>query len=852
MAEKQCFTCIGASHGAPVTPANREDWIAARSQSWLPDLVKRIQHAETDEELKRLKAKLPVWTPRCAAFRDNHRKESEALQPLNRLMLDIDEKGHTDEILTKCRHFGDQLYLDCDNCTTLRVLMIEDSVRLGTHILVEMPQGMAPNDIQELASKKLGLKCDPAVKNIAGCIYQVPMSYTRFMDDAMFTTPLCHSECSEAERRIPSEASETRNNTSFNSGQGPQDPSGAAHPLDDNRNEDKGIEDANRNEENDSTEQTTPRPERKGSGEGPQGEAPSVDCSPLSVVQPKADKLPYGKIIPAFFLMETDEFPNVPEGMRNETVFAVCAKYLRYCTDHNEDKMVELIYPQYSFGLGKEEIQQIVHSAAQRERSLTPRVVKEVLKQYSGKPEVKTAMYAEANEPEEQVKPYPSLEECILTEMDLPKLPPILETALKIAPPGYKFVILCGLVPALMTLLTDVKGKYGSKSPVRLNGWTHLDGPPASNKSLMIKPIEAMLSALIKQDEAMQLEEDKYNSIPHEDENGKTSSDYKYWPIRIMPPNTTRLAHLMRLKAGKGKHTYTYCEELKSLKLRGGDYTGREDFMMLLFDNGVAGNQSLQKGSMKGRVPVCWNISTSSTRDVTLNTFRNVTDGAVTRVMICLMPDNRRSRKPAYREYSDADKEFLETVGERLMQMNGLVLTPKLDRALDNWLERMRELGVQMDDDEWLTFKNRSADIAHTFGVVMHLMGIMQQVLDAEKDGQTSIDVKSLDLNSYPERQWVIDMALHCADYCLNTQYMLWARKMKKQLGIAYSDMGGTPKNAERLYVLPEKFTYDDLTEIFPKLSRAGLRKMVERMVASGAVIQESRDKIATFKKLVL
>ncbi len=196
------------------------------------------------------------------------------------------------------------------------------------------------------------------------------------------------------------------------------------------------------------------------------------------------------------------------------------------------------------------------------------------------------------------------------------------------------------------------------------------------------------------------------------------------------------------------------------------------------------------------------------------------------------------------------DKEFLETVGRRLMDMNGLVLTPKLDRELDDWLERMRQIGMELDDDEWLTFKNRCADIAHTFGVVMHLMGIMQQVLDAEKEGE-HIDIKSLDLNNYPERQWVIDLALYCADYCLNTQYKLWAKKMKKQLGVAYSDMGESPKQADRLYAMPDRFTYDDLSGLFPKLSRTGLRKMVERMVASGVVKQEKMEgKIAIFVKV--
>ena len=96
--EQKYFTCIGKGHGAPCLPSTRREWEALRKESWLAQMCARIERG--DEELKH---RLPVWTPSCAEFRENHRAAADALKPLNRLMMDFDEKGHTDEILERIK-----------------------------------------------------------------------------------------------------------------------------------------------------------------------------------------------------------------------------------------------------------------------------------------------------------------------------------------------------------------------------------------------------------------------------------------------------------------------------------------------------------------------------------------------------------------------------------------------------------------------------------------------------------------------------------------------------------------------------------------------------------------------------
>ena len=68
------FTCIGKGHGAPCLPADQSDWEALRREPWLAQMCARIEKG--DEELKH---RLPVWTPHCAEFKDNHRAIADAV-----------------------------------------------------------------------------------------------------------------------------------------------------------------------------------------------------------------------------------------------------------------------------------------------------------------------------------------------------------------------------------------------------------------------------------------------------------------------------------------------------------------------------------------------------------------------------------------------------------------------------------------------------------------------------------------------------------------------------------------------------------------------------------------------------
>ena len=175
---KQYFTCIGKGHGAPCLPATKEDWEALRREPWLEQMCERIRKG--DEQLKH---RLPVWTPHCAEFKDNHRAIADAVKPLNRLMLDFDEKGHTGDILSKVIIDNGQLTVD-----GIGILLVEESVRGGTHVLVELPEGMTADEAQSLMKELTGFEPDKAVKDVSRCIYMVPEGNTKYVSERLYET----------------------------------------------------------------------------------------------------------------------------------------------------------------------------------------------------------------------------------------------------------------------------------------------------------------------------------------------------------------------------------------------------------------------------------------------------------------------------------------------------------------------------------------------------------------------------------------------------------------------------------------------------------------------------------------
>ena len=342
------FTCIGRGHGAPVLPATRTEWEALRGQPWLAEMCRRIEAGD-----EKLKHRLPVWTPHCAAFKDNHRAAADALRPLPRLMLDFDEKGHSQEILARA--------LELQKAGRWQVLLVEESVRRGTHVLIRLPQGMTPQEAQTRFSADVGFQADGALKDVSRCIYMVPADHTLYVDEeGLFS----------AEETARSEVSQFSSSGEVAAATTPP----VGHPS-----------------------------------------SPEEGNLDTSHVNPNLDTfgIPYAEIIKQWFILSGGE---PATGERNTKLHRL-AYHLRHITDKDEGLLLKIM-PRY--GLSEEEMKGLIHSACTATWCGMPKMMQEAvenvkLKMANEKREDADENSSAKNAPPEMPKKLPPLIELLLS-----------------------------------------------------------------------------------------------------------------------------------------------------------------------------------------------------------------------------------------------------------------------------------------------------------------------------------------------------------------------------------------------------------------------------------------------------
>ena len=641
---------------------------------------------------------------------------------------------------------------------------------------------------------------------------------------------------------------------------------------------------------------------------------PTVDTNDDSNAQ-DINELPYDEIIETWGRIKEPTFPNVPVGMRNTTLFTLC-NGLRYICEHNERKLQSLIWPKYSLGLERNEVESIIRSALARERGLMPRDLKEVLNRILARDSQQSESPAQNGEEAGDnngealanvnaaemcgmSSPYPSVARCIVDDMDLPTLPRWVDVLLTPVLPGYRYLTLCGSYTAMLTLLSDVRRKFGSKGVARLNGWTHWDGLSGSGKRQLREVIEALIKPLRAQDERTR------NIINKVIEDNKTAKDGEKQKLpqlglRILECDTTRKAHIQQMAYLGGKKTYTFAEEISSLNLNRQGYYYRGDFCRLMFDNGNVGTLNATGDSVTLQTPCNWDVTTSGTHDQTIKQWaKNLSDGSAQRVLICLVPDNTYQRLPVYKQYGEEDVTYIDRATSLMMKMSGLLLTPMLDKALEAWLERVRTeleaLPIGQRNDERARFRFRSAEIAHTLGVTMQCAWIVQDILDMDdalmakiegikaeldktkSDITTSEDeiaaierkliearaeydefkLHALELDKYKERHSASDLAVRTAQYCLDVQDMLWSRRLRTEQIASYEGINlhaSTGRPNETLDVLdrlPENFTVAQACAALPDKSKRAIQVLISRLIKAGLVRKiGTTNRAACYKRL--
>ena len=601
------FTCIGRSHGAPVLPASRTEWEAMRNQPWLAEMCRRIEAGD-----EKLKHRLPVWTPHCAAFKNNHRAAADAQLPLPRLMLDFDEKGHSAEILARA--------LELQKAGRWEILLVEESVRRGTHVLIRLPQGMTPQEAQAGFSADVGFQADGALKDVSRCIYMVPGDHTLYVDEENLFNEKS-SVCEERRMKTIPQCKQSKNVLS------------------------------EANEE---------CPEKGGATE----------------VQPSFKGIPYADIIKQWFILAGGE---PAQGERNTKLHRL-ACHLRHITDNDEALLLKIM-PRY--GLAEEEMKGLIHSACTAAWCGMPRMMQEAVgneelrmktitqcKQSKNVLSEANEEWAASNENSSFSREAGILHSSLKEPPAMPSvLPPLIALLVSRTPDIYKPAVAHAVFPPLAaheaTLMNVLMAGTGA------------------GKDCISEPINRIMADIRKRD-ARNLERERLwkQEVNSRGANKDKRQRPEGLVIQEIDADMTNPAFVMRTAEADGHFLYTKLNEIDQFDALRGSGKGGQQFqiMCLAFDPGNRYGQTrvgAQSVTEKVTVRFNWNAATTILKGKRY--FSKVlTDGPISRINFCTIPEREiGADMPVYGAYDAAFDEELRPYIENLVHATGQVDCPE-------------------------------------------------------------------------------------------------------------------------------------------------------------------------------
>ena len=615
------FTCIGRSHGAPVLPASRTEWEAMRNQPWLAEMCRRIEAGD-----EKLKHRLPVWTPHCAAFKNNHRAAADAQLPLPRLMLDFDEKGHSAEILARA--------LELQKAGRWEILLVEESVRRGTHVLIRLPQGMTPQEAQAGFSADVGFQADGALKDVSRCIYMVPGDHTLYVDEENLFNEKS-SVCEERRMKTIPQCKQSKNVLS------------------------------EANEE---------CPEKGGATE----------------VQPSFKGIPYADIIKQWFILAGGE---PAQGERNTKLHRL-ACHLRHITDNDEALLLKIM-PRY--GLAEEEMKGLIHSACTAAWCGMPRMMQEAVgneelrmktitqcKQSKNVLSEANEEWAASNENSSFSREAGILHSSLKEPPAMPSvLPPLIALLVSRTPDIYKPAVAHAVFPPLATHLHRVTFRYIDNVAHEATLMNVLMAGTGAGKDCISEPINRIMADIRKRD-ARNLERER---LWKQEVNSRgANKDKRQRPeglvIQEIDADMTNPAFVMRTAEADGHFLYTKLNEIDQFDALRGSGKGGQQFqiMCLAFDPGNRYGQTrvgAQSVTEKVTVRFNWNAATTILKGKRY--FSKVlTDGPISRINFCTIPEREiGADMPVYGAYDAAFDEELRPYIENLVHATGQVDCPE-------------------------------------------------------------------------------------------------------------------------------------------------------------------------------
>ena len=629
---------------------------------------------------ERLKSELPFFCPHYGMFKNNVRRQENALPEsfLFQTIIDVDDKEYVEKAIEKARE------LNCSSgIWNGSLLHLCYSARMKLHIGIRMPIGMTIEETQKAYCEALGVPYDES------CITPERMIFLTDKDSEIYRSKMWCAVLSNEEIMKRRQAFLDRGLTV--DGRGDAKVNSLQFTVNSNSN-DKVQNNRLSGNHGDyaAPAGTAVQPAQSGNsnhaddshlgnpggnyGTGELGEASEKNLIAFDLFQESAGLK--GMAIDTVGSRHSSLLAIMSAGasrmMSEEELMKVVAEKMpSYYQEPDCHQLIHDFYAKYGDNSKpfSRDVIRINATAEQASRQVNSLQLK--VERADGNHTVQSSNLQVQSTEEDYPEP-PAMPE---------KLPKLVELLISRTPEIYKPAVAHAIFPPLATHLWQTSFRYIDNVVHEATLSTCLLAGTGAGKSSVDKPIRYIMEDIRKRDaENLKREKEWKEEVTRKGANKDKRKRPDNLVIQEIDADMTSPAFVMRTAEAQGRFLYTSLNELDQFDaLRG---SGNQQFriMCLAFDPfNLFGQQRVGVQSVTERVTIRFNWNASTTIQKGQRYFSKVlTDGPISRINFCTIPEREiGDEMPVYGDYDDAYREALKPYIENLNNARGLIDCPE-------------------------------------------------------------------------------------------------------------------------------------------------------------------------------
>ena len=596
---------------------------------------------------ERLKSELPFFCPHYGMFRNNVRRQENALPEsfLFQTIIDVDDKEYVERAIEKARE------LNCSSgIWNGSLLHLCYSARKKLHIGIRMPVGMTIEETQKAYCEALGVPYDES------CITPERMIFLTDKDSEIYRSKMWCAVLPESEIQARRQAFLDRGLTV--DGRGVAKVNSLQFTVNSNSND---------------KVQNNRLPGNYGTGE--LGEASEKNLIAFDLFVQSAG-------------LEGMAIDTV--GSRHSSLLAIMsAGASRVMSEEELMKVVRTKMPSY---YQEDDCHQLIHDFYAKYADSCKPMSRDVIRvnalaEKQASQQVNSLLLT-VNSPNANHTVQGSMIQVQSAEEDYPdppvmpeKLPKLVELLLSRTPEIYKPAVAHAIFPPLATHLWQTSFRYIDNVVHEATLSTCLLAGTGAGKSSVNKPISYIMEDIRKRDaENLKREKEWKEEMTRKGANKDKRKRPDNLVIQEIDADMTNPAFVMRTAEAQGRFLYTSLNELDQFDALKG--TGNQHFRIMCLasdSDNQYGQTRVGISSVTERVTIRFNWNASTTIQKGQRYFSKVlTDGPISRINFCTIPEREiGDEMPVFGDYDDAYREGLKPYIENLNNARGLIDCPE-------------------------------------------------------------------------------------------------------------------------------------------------------------------------------